>query len=220
MRTGKRVAIVGSGPAGLAAANQLNKRGHSVTVYERADRIGGLMMYGVPNMKVSRGGRGCAARLEDWLAVAISFDMRVVHAPWHGMPSADVQCCLQHQSSITLQSAQTRCFDTPLQPLPPSFLARPQTDKIEVVQRRVDLMAAEGVRFVTGANVGPAGNVDPRDLVAQHDAVLLAAGATAPRDLTVEGRDLAGGWTQRCSDLLPFLRKKRVAPAWLHLTFA
>lgn len=78
-RTGKSVAIVGSGPAGMAAADQLNKLGHKVTVYERSDRIGGLMMYGVPNMKA---------------------------------------------------------------------------DKIDVVQRRVDLMAAEGVEFVTGANVG------------------------------------------------------------------
>lgn len=53
-RTGKRVAIVGSGPAGLAAADQLNKKGHDVIVYERADRIGGLMMYGVPNMKADK----------------------------------------------------------------------------------------------------------------------------------------------------------------------
>ena len=53
-RTGKRVAIVGSGPAGLAAAAQLNKVGHAVTVYERADRIGGLLMYGIPNMKLSK----------------------------------------------------------------------------------------------------------------------------------------------------------------------
>lgn len=75
VRTGRRVSIIGSGPAGLAAADQLNKMGHEVTVYERADRIGGLMMYGVPNMK---------------------------------------------------------------------------TDKVDVVQRRVDLMAAEGVKFVTG----------------------------------------------------------------------
>ncbi len=52
MRTGKRVAIIGSGPAGLAAADQLNKVGHSVTVYERADRIGGLLMYGIPNMNL------------------------------------------------------------------------------------------------------------------------------------------------------------------------
>lgn len=111
------MAIVGSGPAGLAAADQLNKKGHSVTVYERADRIGGLMMYGVPNMK---------------------------------------------------------------------------TDKIDVVQRRVDLMAAEGVEFVTNAHVG----VDPvfsvENLRLSHDALLLACGATKPRDLPVEGRDLKG----------------------------
>lgn len=78
-RTGKKVGIIGSGPAGLAAADQLNKMGHTVTVYERSDRVGGLMMYGVPNMK---------------------------------------------------------------------------TDKVDVVQRRVDLMAAEGVKFETNANVG------------------------------------------------------------------
>jgi glutamate synthase (NADPH/NADH) len=89
VRTGRKVAIVGSGPAGLAAADQLNKMGHEVTVYERADRIGGLMMYGVPNMK---------------------------------------------------------------------------TDKVNVVQRRVDLMALEGVKFVTGANVGV--NLDPKELLA------------------------------------------------------
>ena len=56
-RTGKRVAVVGSGPAGLACAAQLNKAGHSVTVYERADRIGGLLMYGIPNMKLDKTGR-------------------------------------------------------------------------------------------------------------------------------------------------------------------
>lgn len=54
VRTGRTVAIIGSGPAGMAAADQLNKMGHSVTVYERADRIGGLMMYGVPNMKTDK----------------------------------------------------------------------------------------------------------------------------------------------------------------------
>ncbi len=64
-RTGKRVAVIGGGPAGMAAADQLNKAGHTVTVYERADRIGGLMMYGVPNMKTDKvggfvGARGCA----------------------------------------------------------------------------------------------------------------------------------------------------------------
>lgn len=54
MRTGKRVAVIGSGPAGLAAADQLNKAGHFVTVYERADRPGGLLMYGIPNMKIDK----------------------------------------------------------------------------------------------------------------------------------------------------------------------
>ena len=54
MRTGKKVAIIGSGPAGLAAADQLNKRGHSVMVFEREDRIGGLLMYGIPNMKLEK----------------------------------------------------------------------------------------------------------------------------------------------------------------------
>ena len=54
MRTGKKVAIIGSGPAGLAAADQLNKRGHQVTVFERDDRVGGLLMYGIPNMKLEK----------------------------------------------------------------------------------------------------------------------------------------------------------------------
>ncbi|XVF53410.1 hypothetical protein PTKIN_Ptkin05aG0097500 [Pterospermum kingtungense] len=116
-RTGKSVAIVGSGPAGLAAADQLNKMGHSVTVYERADRIGGLMMYGVPNMK---------------------------------------------------------------------------TDKVDVVQRRVNLMADEGIKFVVNANVGfdPSYSVDR--LREENDAIVLAVGATKPRDLPVPGRDLSG----------------------------
>src|SRR5512133_462005 len=55
VRTGKRVAVVGSGPAGLAAAQQLNRAGHAVTVFERADRVGGLLMYGIPNMKLDKG---------------------------------------------------------------------------------------------------------------------------------------------------------------------
>ena len=54
VRTGKKVAIIGGGPAGMAAADQLNKMGHSVTLYERSDRVGGLMMYGVPNMKTDK----------------------------------------------------------------------------------------------------------------------------------------------------------------------
>jgi NAD(P)H-dependent glutamate synthase small subunit len=113
-RTGKSVAVVGSGPAGLAAADQLNKVGHQVTVYERADRIGGLLTYGIPNMKLDKG----------------------------------------------------------------------------VVQRRLDLMAAEGVKFVTGADVGK--TVDPRQLLAENHALLLATGATQPRDLPIPGRSLHG----------------------------
>ena len=113
-RTGKKVAIIGSGPAGLAAAAQLNKAGHHVTVYEREDRIGGLLMYGIPNMKLDKG----------------------------------------------------------------------------VVQRRIDLLADEGVQFVTNAHVGV--NVDVQQLRQANDALLLAVGATKPRDLPIPGRDLAG----------------------------
>lgn len=114
MRTGKRVAIVGSGPAGLAAADQLNKAGHHVTVFERADRIGGLLMYGIPNMKLDKG----------------------------------------------------------------------------LVARRNDLMAAEGVEFRTGVEVGR--NRDAEQIVSEYDAVLLACGATRPRDLPVPGREFGG----------------------------
>ena len=113
-RTGKKVAIIGSGPAGLAAADQLNKAGHSVVVYERADRIGGLLMYGIPNMKLDKA----------------------------------------------------------------------------TVQRRVDLMAAEGVEFVTNAEVGK--SVDIAALRRECDAVILATGATKPRDLPIPGRELKG----------------------------
>ncbi|KAJ3033455.1 glutamate synthase [NADH] [Rhizophlyctis rosea] len=113
-RTGKKVAIVGSGPAGLAAADQLNKAGHTVTVYERQDRIGGLLMYGIPNMKLDK----------------------------------------------------------------------------NIVQRRVDLMAAEGVTFVTGAHVGK--DVDVAQLRHDNDILLMATGATWPRDLPVPNRNLDG----------------------------
>ncbi len=114
-RSGKKVAIVGSGPAGLAAADQLNRAGHTVTVYERDDRIGGLLMYGIPNMKL---------------------------------------------------------------------------EKRAVVERRLALLEAEGVRFVTNAHVGR--NVDAEELRREHDALLLACGATVPRDLPIPGRELRG----------------------------
>lgn len=117
-RTGKKVAIVGSGPAGLAAAAQLNQAGHSVTVYEREDRIGGLLMYGIPNMKLEK----------------------------------------------------------------------------KVVDRRVELLRAEGIRFVTGANIGGSGvdGIAVEALLADCDALLLATGATVPRDLKIPGRDGEG----------------------------
>lgn len=117
-RTGKAVAVIGSGPAGLAAAAQLNKAGHNVIVYEREDRIGGLLMYGIPNMKLGK----------------------------------------------------------------------------DVVQRRIDLMHAEGIEFVTNADVGGDGGnaVDINDIVKENDAVLFATGATRPRNLEVPGRELKG----------------------------
>ena len=116
--TGKKVAVVGSGPAGLAAAQQLCRAGHDVTVYERADRIGGLLMYGIPNMKLDKG----------------------------------------------------------------------------VVQRRLDLMTEEGVTFVTNADIGgdSENSVSLEELRSSNDAVLLATGATNPRDLPAPNRELKG----------------------------
>jgi glutamate synthase (NADPH/NADH) small chain len=115
VRTGKKVAVVGSGPAGLACAAQLNRAGHWVTVFERADRIGGLLMYGIPNMKL---------------------------------------------------------------------------DKELVVQRRVELLAAEGVRFITGTEVGKDYPIDK--LRARFDVIVLCGGATKPNDLPIPGRELKG----------------------------
>ncbi len=113
-RTGKKVAVVGSGPAGLAAAAELNKAGHTVTVFERADRVGGLLTYGIPPMKLEK----------------------------------------------------------------------------ELVFRRVKLLEDEGVRFVTGTEVGK--NYPTEKLRAEFEAVVLAGGATWARDLKVPGRELPG----------------------------
>jgi glutamate synthase (NADPH/NADH) small chain len=113
-RTGKRVAVVGSGPAGLAAADQLNRVGHLVTVFERADRIGGLLRYGIPEFKMEK----------------------------------------------------------------------------RVLDRRLALLEQEGIVFRTGMDIG---RTVPIDEVRQSfDAMLLAGGATAPRNLPVPGRELAG----------------------------
>ena len=113
-RTWKKVAVIGSGPAGLAAAAQLNRAGHSVTVFEKSDRIGGLLRYGIPEFKLEK----------------------------------------------------------------------------RVLDRRLDLLAAEGVVFRAGVHVGV--DVPADDLRRDFDAVLLAGGAGQPRDLTVPGRELDG----------------------------
>jgi NAD(P)H-dependent glutamate synthase small subunit len=126
-KTGKKVAIVGSGPAGLACAQQLARVGHEVTVFENRDRIGGLMRYGIPDFKLEKG----------------------------------------------------------------------------VIDRRLEQMRAEGVKFRAGVFVGvqPPGRgvvsdansrIEPSKLLAEFDAVVLAGGAEQPRDLPIPGRDLAG----------------------------
>ena len=114
VRSGKKIAVVGSGPAGLAAADTLNKRGHSVTVFEREDRAGGLLMYGIPNMKLEK----------------------------------------------------------------------------HIIDRRTELMKAEGVEFRLNADIG--GNIAAEELLEGYDAVILACGSCQPRDINVEGRDAEG----------------------------
>ena len=113
-RTGKTVAVVGSGPAGLAAADQLNRAGHRVTVFERSDRIGGLLRYGIPEFKMEK----------------------------------------------------------------------------RFLDRRLDILAAEGVEFRPNTDVGV--TVTAESLRRGHDAMLLAGGAGQPRDLKVPGRELSG----------------------------
>jgi len=113
-KTGKRVAVVGSGPAGMAAAQQLARAGHDVTLFEKSDRIGGLLRYGIPDFKMEK----------------------------------------------------------------------------HLIDRRVDQMAAEGVEFRTGVEVGV--DLSVETLMAEHDAVVLTGGAEAPRDLEVPGRELQG----------------------------
>lgn len=114
VRTGKKVAVIGSGPSGLAVADQLNKRGHKVTVFEREDRAGGLLMYGIPNMKLEK----------------------------------------------------------------------------HVVERRVNLMKEEGVEFAFNQDVG--NSVSAKDILSEYDSVVLACGASNPRDIQVPGRDANG----------------------------
>lgn len=114
LRTDKKIAVIGSGPAGLAAADQLNKRGHNVTVFEREDRIGGLLMYGIPNMKLEK----------------------------------------------------------------------------HIIDRKVNVMKEEGVTFVTGADIGR--NYKAGRIKRDFDRIVLACGASNPRDIAVPGRDAEG----------------------------
>lgn len=114
VRTGKTIAVIGSGPSGLAAAQQLNRRGHNVTIFERSDRIGGLLRYGIPNMKLEK----------------------------------------------------------------------------SVIDRRLKLMEAEGVKFVTNTNVGV--DITAEELLKKYDRVILCCGASNPRDIKVPGRDAKG----------------------------
>lgn len=114
VRTGKKVAVIGSGPSGLAAADQLNRRGHQVTVYEREDKAGGLLRYGIPNMKLEK----------------------------------------------------------------------------QIIDRKIAVMEEEGVVFKTGCNVGK--DVKAASLLKEYDRVILACGASNPRDIKVPGRDAAG----------------------------
>ena len=114
VRTGKTVAVIGSGPSGLAAASQLNRRGHKVTVYERSDRAGGLLRYGIPNMKLDK----------------------------------------------------------------------------RVIDRRIALMEKAGIEFVYGVNVGK--DITGDELVKKYDRVILACGASNPRDIKATGRDAKG----------------------------
>lgn len=114
LRSGKKVAVVGSGPAGLAAAAQLNKAGHTVTVYERDDLPGGLLRYGIPDFKLEK----------------------------------------------------------------------------SVIDRRLQVMEEEGINFVCNIEVGANGKM--KEFIDQHDAIIMAAGSTIPRNLNIPGRDLKG----------------------------
>ena len=114
VRTGKKVAVIGSGPSGLAAADLLNQRGHQVTVFERSDRVGGLLMYGIPNMKLEK----------------------------------------------------------------------------QIIDRKIAIMKKEGVTFVTGTDIGK--DIKASKLLHDFDRVVLACGASNPRDINAPGRDARG----------------------------
>lgn len=128
VRTGKKVAVIGSGPAGLSAAAELNFAGHYVTVFERKDKVGGLLRYGIPDFKLDK----------------------------------------------------------------------------SIIDRRVDILEKEGIKFVVNAHVGV--GEDAKVLLKDFDAVVLAGGSTVPRDLPVEGRDLKGIYF--AVDFLTYINRK------------
>ncbi len=139
VRTGKKVAVIGSGPAGLAAADQLNKRGHSVTVFERSDRIGGLLMYGIPNMKLEKD----------------VIDRKVEYLKKSG---------IEFVTSTEVGGAKGKAPST----------------------------VAEGDVMDAYLNDGKLKYVKPEKLLSEYDAVILACGASNPRNINVPGREAKG----------------------------
>jgi len=127
-RTGKKIAVIGSGPAGLAAADQLNKAGHWITVFERESRIGGLLRYGIPDFKLEK----------------------------------------------------------------------------QFIERRINIMDEEGIRFKVNAEVGK--NINPDMLKDDFDSIVICTGSTVPRDLPIPGRELKG--IQYAMDFLTMQNKE------------
>ena len=182
LRSGKKVAIIGSGPAGLACADQLNHRGHSVTVYEKADRVGGLLMYGIPNMKLDKSIIERRVRLMK--AEGVSFVTNTAvglgkTAGEHDGNEADKNVNAAAAKNVKIAAATLSANDG-------------EADKKEAVaatQENYKAAAANvsGIKYISGT-----------DLMTQYDAVVLCCGAEIPRPLEAfetaktEGREIKG----------------------------